>query len=61
MIEAKLKYLHANPVSKKWHLTGDAVEYPHTSFAFYVRGEQRSAPLVPYQEYSFLDGKGAPW
>ena len=45
MIEAKLKYIHANPISKKWRLAEDAVEYPHSSFAFYVRGEDRGAPL----------------
>lgn len=61
MIEQKLRYIHANAVSKKWSLTDDAVEYPHSSFAFYVRGEQRDAPLTAYQEYGFLDGKGAPW
>lgn len=61
MIEQKLKYIHANPVSKKWHLADDAVEYPHSSFAFYVRGEHRGVPLTAYQEFGFLDGKGAPW
>ncbi len=61
MIEEKLKYIHANPVSKKWRLADDAVEYPHSSFAFYVRGEDLGAPLTPYQEFGFLDGKGAPW
>ncbi|HOZ41206.1 MAG: hypothetical protein IPO05_02065 [Flavobacteriales bacterium] len=45
MIEQKLQYIHANPVSKKWRLADDAVEYPHSSFAFYVRGEDRGAPL----------------
>ena len=61
MIEQKLRYIHANPVSKKWRLTDDAVEYPHSSFAFYVRGESRGAPLTAYQEFGYLDGKGAPW
>jgi REP element-mobilizing transposase RayT len=61
MIEQKLKYIHANPVSKKWLLVDDAVEYPHSSFAFYVRGESRDAPLTPDQEFGFHDGKGAPW
>ena len=46
MIEEKLRYIHANPVSKRWMLAEDAVEYPHSSFAFYVRGEQRAAPLA---------------
>jgi hypothetical protein len=61
MIEQKLHYMHANPVSKRWNLADDAVEYPHSSFAFYARGEDRGAPLAPYQEFGFLDGKGAPW
>jgi len=61
MIEQKLRYIHANPVSKRWRLADDAVEYPHSSFAFYVRGESRSAALTAYQEFGFLDGKGAPW
>jgi hypothetical protein len=54
MIQQKLRYMHANPVNKKWSLAIDAVEYPHSSFAFYVRGEARSAPLTPYQEYGYL-------
>jgi REP element-mobilizing transposase RayT len=61
MIEQKLHYIHANPVSKQWHLADDAVEYPHSSFAFYVRGESRGVALTPYQEFGFLDGTGAPW
>jgi REP element-mobilizing transposase RayT len=61
MIEQKLQYIHANPVSKKWRLADDAVEYPHSSFAFYVWGEARGAPLSSYQEFGFLVGKGAPW
>ncbi len=54
MIVQKLQYMHANPVSKKWRLAEDAVEYPHSSFAFYVRGEARQAPLTPYQEFGYL-------
>jgi len=61
MTEQKLQYIHANAVSKKWHLADDAVEYPHSSFAFYMRGEARSAPLTAYQQFGFLEGKGAPW
>ncbi|MFZ1331164.1 MAG: hypothetical protein WAR83_03200 [Flavobacteriales bacterium] len=54
MIIQKLHYMHANPVSKRWRLAEDAVEYPHSSFAFYVRGEARGVPLTPYQEYGYL-------
>lgn len=61
MIEQKLRYIHANPVSKRWRLSDDAVEYPHSSLAFYVRGEHRGVPLTAYQEFGYLDGKGAPW
>ncbi len=54
MIEQKLRYMHANPVSKRWKLANDAVEYEHSSFAFYVRGEPRNAPLTAYHEYGYL-------
>ena len=29
MIEQKLRYMHANPASKRWKLADDAVEYEH--------------------------------
>ena len=61
MIEQKLKYIHANPVSKRWRLADDAVAYPHSSFAFYVQGDDHGAPLSAYQEFGYLGGKGAPW
>ncbi len=54
MIEQKLRYMHANPVSKLWMLATDAVEYEHSSFAFYVRGEARNAPLTAYHEFGYL-------
>ena len=56
MIEQKLQYIHAKAVSKKWHLADDAVAYPHSSFAFYVRGEARSAPLSAYQQFKPSQG-----
>ena len=51
MTEQKLQNIHANAVSKKWHLADDAVDYPHSSFAFYVRGVNRMAPLTAYQQF----------
>jgi REP element-mobilizing transposase RayT len=54
MIEQKLRYMHANPVSKRWSLADDAEEYEHSSFAFYVRGERRAAPLTAYHEFGYL-------
>ena len=29
MIEQKLDYMHANPVSGEWALVADALDYPH--------------------------------
>jgi len=55
MTEQKLQNIHAKAASKKWHLADDAVDYPHSSFAFYVRGEARSAPLTAYQQLGFLN------
>jgi hypothetical protein len=54
MIEQKLCYMPANPVSKQWRLASDAVEYEHSSFAFYVRGETRGAPLTAFHEFGYL-------
>lgn len=54
MIDQKLRYIHANPVSKKWRLVDDAVAYPHSSFAFYTHGDARKAPLLAYQELGYL-------
>ena len=35
MVEQKLIYIHHNPVSGKWNLVNDFVEYEHSSAAFY--------------------------
>jgi hypothetical protein len=47
----KLDYIHANPVSGKWSLVEDALDYPHSSAAFYVTGVQGPAPVQHYAEY----------
>ena len=39
MLEAKLDYIHANPVSGKWNLVEDYVDYPYSSARFYELGE----------------------
>jgi len=54
MIDQKLRYIHANPVSKKWRLADDALDYPHSSFAFYTLGLARQATLTAYQELGYL-------
>ena len=37
----KLNYIHANPVSKKWMLVKDEIDYEHSSALFYHTGKQR--------------------
>jgi hypothetical protein len=34
----KLKYIHRNPVAKKWNLVSDYVLYKYSSAAFYEHG-----------------------
>ncbi len=34
----KLDYIHYNPVSGKWQLAKDFVEYEHSSASFYEAG-----------------------
>ena len=48
MLTQKLDYIHANPVSGKWTLVEDAIDYAHSSFAFYERGDRSPAPIVHY-------------
>jgi len=49
MIRQKLDYMHANPVSGKWALVENAVDYPHSSMAFYERGDPSSAPVEHFE------------
>ncbi|MBK9761194.1 MAG: hypothetical protein IPO90_14785 [Flavobacteriales bacterium] len=48
MIEQKLHYMHANPVSGKWSLVDNAIDYPHSSMAFYLRDSDSPAPIERY-------------
>jgi hypothetical protein len=34
----KLQYMHLNPVSKKWNLVNDFIDYQYSSAAFYEAG-----------------------
>ncbi|HET9746392.1 MAG TPA: hypothetical protein VFP97_11815 [Chitinophagaceae bacterium] len=34
----KIKYIHHNPVSKRWQLVSDFTEYEHSSASFYEKG-----------------------
>lgn len=51
VIEQKLDYLHANPVSGKWNLAEDFVAYPYSSASFYEEGKTNFSFLKHYMEY----------
>ena len=51
VIEQKLDYIHANPVSGKWDLAEDFVAYPYSSASFYEEGKTRFNFLKHYMEY----------
>ena len=50
----KLKYTHANPVSGKWNLAPSAVDYRHSSCAFYELNHEH--PFVKITHYKDLVG-----
>jgi REP element-mobilizing transposase RayT len=39
-VQQKLDYMHANPVTKKWMLAKNYIDYKHSSAAFYETGIQ---------------------
>lgn len=49
MVRQKLKYMHANPVSGKWSLVQNALDYPHSSMGFYERGDVSPAPVEHFE------------
>jgi len=50
MLLQKLDYMHHNPVSGKWHLVDDFVEYPHSSARFYETGVQGIYAVTHYED-----------
>ncbi|MEP3387237.1 MAG: hypothetical protein ABJO02_03560 [Reichenbachiella sp.] len=44
-----LDYIHRNPVSKKWQLVQEYVDYPHSSAAFYEGGQEPEFGLVDFR------------
>ncbi|MEK6477660.1 hypothetical protein WJR50_09000 [Catalinimonas sp. 4WD22] len=40
MIEQKMDYIHRNPVSGKWSLVEDFVDYPHSSTSYYEQDRE---------------------
>ena len=49
MIEKKLDYIHQNPVSGKWELVNNWVDYPYSSAKFYELGTSHPY-LVHYMD-----------
>ena len=50
----KLEYIHGNPVSGKWHLAKDDINYFYSSARFYVFGIDEFGFL--HNLYSVFDG-----
>jgi len=40
MLETKLQYIHANPVSGNWNLAENLYDYKYSSAGFYEKGEE---------------------
>ena len=48
-IERVLDYMHRNPVSGKWNLVSDFVEYPYSSARFYEMEEPGDVMISDYR------------
>ncbi len=55
MMLQKLNYMHHNPVTKKWNLANDYLNYLHSSAKFYEEGINTFSWLKNF--YDVLDGK----
>lgn len=50
-INSVLDYIHHNPVSGKWSLVDDFVDYEHSSAYFYECGKERKIKVRHFGEY----------
>jgi len=50
VVEQKLDYIHHNPVSGKWNLSDNYVDYPYSSAKFYEEEIDSFGFLVHYKE-----------
>ena len=57
-VQQKLDYIHANPVSKKWMLANNAIEYVHSSAKFYETGEQGIYDVTHANEWMYKNWDG---
>ncbi len=51
MIEQKLDYIHANPVTRNWNLVDDFIKYHYSSASFYEDNTTEFTFLKHYMEY----------
>ena len=49
MLEQKLDYIHRNPVSGKWRLVSDYIDYEHSSAAYYELNNKVTADVTHYK------------
>ena len=49
-IYQKLDYIHHNPISGKWMLAADSLQYEHSSEAFYKDGKSGYSKLLRIEE-----------
>lgn len=51
----KLDYMHNNPIVKKWALSGNALDYKHSSAKFYLTGVQGHYPVSTFTKMEDLE------
>lgn len=52
-VKQKLDYIHSNPVSKKWSLVKDIIDYPHSSARFYETGASGNYQVLHANEWIY--------
>ena len=57
-IRQKLNYMHKNPVSGKWKLVDDYIDYIHSSARFYELGEEGVYKVIHYSEAMNISEQG---
>jgi len=51
LLEAKLEYIHMNPLQEHWSLVDSPEKWEYSSAASYELGEQGILPVTDYREY----------
>jgi REP element-mobilizing transposase RayT len=51
----KLNYMHNNPITGKWQLAANSMEYLHSSARFYLTGKQGVYPVTNFMEMEEVD------